>query len=268
MATTTTVSPASRPEIQPSPPENLVVAFRTGAIAPSGGCFSWSVQSIQVAAVSETGGGSARPVDQPGQPSPAAEPEAPPALQAEGAGPPEQNPADAALAEVAERLAGMEKQLAEFHRRAAHREAVIDRLHEENQQLRGGLSRIILEPVIADLIRLYDQLSRESRRLDGSGQDRQLIGSFAEDVGQILDRCGIEIFSAQPGDPFEPDRHRPLAVVVCDDEARHNTVAEVLAAGFADRDSGRIRRPVQARFHQYMPAGDGAGHSRDAAQSQ
>jgi len=175
---------------------------------------------------------------------------------------------DTALAGVTSRLAKVEEQLAEFHRRAAHREAVIDRLHEDNQQLRGGLGRIILEPVVADLIRLYDQLSRESRRLDGNGQDRQLITSFAEDVAQILDRCGIEIFSAQPGDPFEPDRHKPLAVVACDDEARHNTVAEVLAAGFTERDSGRIRRPVQARFHQYMPAGDGAGNSRDAAQSQ
>ncbi len=197
-----------------------------------------------MAAVSETDGDSARPVDQPGQ------------------------PADAALAEVADRLAGVEKQLAEFHRRAAHRESVIDRLHEENQEFRGGLGRIILEPVVTDLIRLYDQLSRESRRLESNGQDGQLMGSFAEDVAQILDRCGIEIFSAQPGDPFEPDRHKPLAVVACDDEARHNTVAEVLAAGFTERESGRIRRPVQARFHQYMRAGDGAGQSRDAAQSQ
>lgn len=192
----------------------------------------------------------------------------PPAAGADEAAAQAGNGDDTALAGVTSRLAKVEGQLAEFHRRAAHRELVIDRLHEENQQLRGGLGRIILEPVVADLIRLYDQLSRESRRLESNGQDGQLMGSFADDVAQILDRCGIEIFSAEPGDPFEPDRHKPLAVVACDDEARHNTVAEVLAAGFTDRDSGRIRRPVQARFHRYMPAGDRAGHSRDAAQSQ
>ena len=175
---------------------------------------------------------------------------------------------DTALAGLTSRLAKVEGQLAEFHRRAAHRELVIDRLHAENQEFRGGLGRIVLEPVVADLIRLYDQLSRESRRLESNGQDGRLMGSFADDVAQILDRCGIEIFSAEPGDPFEPDRHKPLAVVACDDEALHNTVAEVLAAGFTDRDSGRIRRPVQARFHQYTPAGDGAGHSRGAAESQ
>jgi len=161
--------------------------------------------------------------------------------------------AGAVLGELAGRLGRVEEQLAEFHRRSAHRELVIDRLHEENQQLRGGIARIILEPVVADLIRLDDQLTREVRRLESDGQDPRLLWSFAEDVRQILDRCGIDVFSAEPGDPFDRDRHRPLAVVACQDESRHNTVAEVVAAGFAERATGRVRRPVQARFYQYTP---------------
>jgi len=155
--------------------------------------------------------------------------------------------------DLAGRLGRVEAQLAEFHRRSAHRELVIDRLHEENQQLRGGMARLILEPVIADLIRLDDQLTREVRRLESDGQDPRLLWSFAEDVRQILDRCGIDVFSAEPGDPFDRDRHRPLAVVPCQDESRHNTVAEVVAAGFAERETGRVRRPVYARFYQYSP---------------
>lgn len=178
------------------------------------------------------------------------------------------NGGDAALSEITGRLVRLEEQLAEFHRRAAHRESVIDRLHEENQQLRGGFGRIVLEPVVTDLIRLYDQLSREVRRLRTSGQDWQLTSSFAEDVALILDRCGVESFSAEPGDRFEPDRHRPLAVVACADESRHNTVAEVVAVGFAERETGRVRRPVQARFHQYTPGQDEARPGHDAAQSQ
>jgi len=51
----------------------------------------------------------------------------------------------------------------------------------------------------------------------------------------------------------EARQHRSLAVVPCDDESRHNTVAEVVAVGFVERDTGRIRRPVQARVHQYSP---------------
>jgi molecular chaperone GrpE len=171
------------------------------------------------------------------------------------------------LGELAGRLDKVEKHLAEFHRRAAHRETVIDRLHEENQRLHDGFGRLILEPVAADLIRLYDQLEHEARRLDADGQDGQLLRSFADDVAQILDRCGIEVFSAEPGDAFERGRHRAVGVATCEDESQHNTVAEVVAIGFYERDTGRVRRPVHARFHQYSPAAGRPGQP-DAAQSQ
>jgi molecular chaperone GrpE len=173
----------------------------------------------------------------------------------------------AAVSDLAGRFSEVAEQLAEFHRRSAHRESVIDMLHEENQQLRAGMSRAILEPVVADLIRLYDQIDREVRRLRAAGQDERLLWSFADDIAQILDRCGIETYSAEPGDPFDRDRHRPLAVVACPDESRHNTVAEVASAGFAERETGRVRRPVQARFYQYTPAGEPA-HDGGAARSQ
>jgi molecular chaperone GrpE len=172
-----------------------------------------------------------------------------------------------AVNDLAGRFDKVEEHLAAFHRRSAHRESVIDMLHEENQQLRLGIGKAILEPIVADLIRLYDQIDREVRRLKADGQDKRLLWSFADDITQILDRCGVEIYSAQPGDPFDRDRHRPLGVVTCMDEAQHNTVAEVAAAGFAERETGRVRRPVQALFYQYTPAGEPA-HDDGAARSQ
>jgi molecular chaperone GrpE len=171
----------------------------------------------------------------------------------------------AALRELAAGLGRVEEHLGEFHRRSSHRETIIDRLHEENQRLRGGIGRIILEPVVADLIRLYDQLDREAGRAAPGDTAGQLVRSFGEDVAQILDRCGVELFTAEPGDPFERERHRALAVIPCDDPARHNTVADVIAAGFADRDTGRVRRPVQARFYQCLPGRDRAGPATGAA---
>jgi molecular chaperone GrpE len=180
----------------------------------------------------------------------------------------EKDESPAPSTDLAARFSQVEEQLAEFHQRSAHRESVIDRLHEENQRLRGGFGRIILEPVVADLIRLYDQLDREMRRIEDDGQDPRLLRSFAEDVRQILDRCGIDVFLAKPGDPFERYRHRPVAVVPCADESRHNTVAEVIAAGFFERDTGHMRRPVQAHFYQYAPDRDDAVPVRDAAQPQ
>lgn len=169
------------------------------------------------------------------------------------------------LGELAERLNRIEQHLAESHRRAAHRETVIDHLHAENQQLRDGFGRLLLEPVTADLIRLHDQLTREAKRLGAAGQDGRLLSSFAVDVELILDRCGVETFSAEPGDAFEGGRHRVVGVVPCADGSQHNTVAEVVAAGFYERDTSQVRRPLQARFHQFSPAPERPGQP-DAGQ--
>jgi molecular chaperone GrpE len=170
------------------------------------------------------------------------------------------------LRELVAGLRKVEERLAEFHQRAAHREAVIDRLHDDNQRLHDGFGRMVLEPVAADLIRLYDQLDREASRLEAGQQDGQLMRSFAEDVAEILDRCGFEVFSAEVGDPFERGRHRPVELVACDDESAHNTVAEVVTAGFFDRDADRVRRPVHARFYQYSRSTQ-ADPASDTAQS-
>jgi molecular chaperone GrpE len=162
-------------------------------------------------------------------------------------------PDRAGLSELASRLSRVEEQLAGFHQRAAHRESVIDQLHAENQLLKTGLSRVVLEPVVTDLIRLHDQLSRAARRQADDAQDAKLAWSFADEVARILERCGIDMYTAAPGELFDPIRHNPAGVLDSPDEALHNTVAEVTAAGFTDRDTGRVRRPLQARFHQYLP---------------
>jgi molecular chaperone GrpE len=159
----------------------------------------------------------------------------------------------AALDELAARFDQVEKQLAEFHRRSAFRESVIDRLHEENQQLRGGVDRAILSPVVTDLIRLYDQLGQASQRPAAGEQVAQLLRSFADDVADILDRCGYEVFTAETGEAYDHRRHRPLGTTPCLDEAQHNTVAEVVTAGFLERDTGQVRRRVHARFFQFDP---------------
>ncbi|SRR6266568_6530440 len=159
----------------------------------------------------------------------------------------------ASVEDLSKRFDAVAEQLSEFHRRAAHRELVIDRLHEENQRLKRGEYRVALEPVVADLIRLHDQLSREASR---SGADDGLLRSFAEEVAEILDRCSVEVFAAESGEPYDSDRHRPLAVVPTSDPELHNTVAEAVAAGFYDRETSRVRRPAQARFHQYRAEGE------------
>jgi hypothetical protein len=152
-------------------------------------------------------------------------------------------------------LARMAVAIEEFHRRSAHRETVIDRLHDENQELRSGMRRVLLDPVVTDLLRLHDGLSRQAARLVGQEQAgvADLFTSFAEDVELALDRCGMEVFTAEPREEFSASCHHVAGFEPCDDPSLHNTVAGVVAKGLRERETGRIRRAVKARFHRYEP---------------
>ncbi|MEO3825180.1 nucleotide exchange factor GrpE [Actinomadura sp. B10D3] len=151
-------------------------------------------------------------------------------------------------AEVREALAGLAARLDREHERAAHREAVIDRLHAENQRLRRGELEAMLEPVRSALYRLHDQARRESERLSAPEQaeppdPRQtalLLAAVADDVADALARLGVDRFTVEPGAPYDASRHRPVAVTPVDDPLRDGTVTGVGADGF--EQGGKVLR--------------------------
>ena len=91
----------------------------------------------------------------------------------------------AELSHISDQLNDLVAQGAEYHRRSVHREAVIDRLHEENQKLRDEVRASVFDPITADLMRLYDSFRRDADRLTESGADPglvKLMESYADDV--------------------------------------------------------------------------------------
>jgi len=164
--------------------------------------------------------------------------------------PPEPDP-------VAVRLDRIEERLADFHRRSAHRESIIDRLHAENQEFRDGLRRVILEPVVTDLMRLHDSMAREATRLlDGEPRTAKILSSYADEVELAVERCGYEMFPAVAGEPYQSGRHGPAGTVATGDPALHNTIAEPLATGLLEIESGKVRRPARARLYRFEPPAD------------
>jgi molecular chaperone GrpE (heat shock protein) len=123
------------------------------------------------------------------------------------------------------------------HERAAFRESIIDRLHEENQELRRDQLTTALEPVRARLYRLHETLRREARRwasgeAPGVEHVAPLLDAFADDVVDALERAGVQPLEVEVGERFDLGRHRPLKEMAVDDVARADTVVEVLAVGF------------------------------------
>jgi molecular chaperone GrpE len=173
--------------------------------------------------------------------------------------PPEQGPADidrvmAELGEIGSALAELTRVVHRDSERAAHREAIIDRLHEDNQLLRQGELQAMYEPVRTALYRLHDMTRRESERWAAPRPPdpvhiAPLLAAVADEIAEVLARSGVERFTVEPGDLYDGARHRPVATEPVDRPELDGTVVSARTDGFT-RCERVVRRAevVVARF--------------------
>ena len=171
------------------------------------------------------------------------------------------------LSELTSTVDVIRREMAVHHERAAARERVIDRLHEENQKLRAGERQILLRPYLIDLQRLRNDLLRQSGSLPDEmpgARIGELLASFAQSVELTLERGGVVVLRPTPGEPFDPSTQRAVEVVSTSVAGQDSMVAEVLADGYQDTVSNRILMPTSVKvFRLAATASD--GHSTTAA---
>lgn len=144
------------------------------------------------------------------------------------------------------------------HDRAAHREAIIDRLHDDNQALRRGELSTMFEPVRNALYRLHDLTRREAGRWAAPEPPEPahvapLLTAVADELAEALARTGVERFTVKPGDPFDPARHRPVGAAPATDPALDGTVAEVRTDGFEQGE--QVVRRAEVVVAKLTPGG-------------
>ncbi|GAA4627175.1 hypothetical protein GCM10023196_038340 [Actinoallomurus vinaceus] len=177
------------------------------------------------------------PTDGTGSPPPGDEPDSRPA----GESCPQ---VAASLEDIRSLLAGLTETAGREHERAAHRERVIDRLHEDNQRLRHGELQAAFEPVRAALYRLYDLVRREAERETADpAHTPRLLAAIADELAEVLARTGVERMPVEAGETFDPARHRPAGTQDVDDAELDGTIAKVRRAGFVRGD--RIARRAE-----------------------
>jgi molecular chaperone GrpE len=165
--------------------------------------------------------------------------------------PPDEGPAGAEqvtaeLGEIGSELARLAALLDREHERAAHREAIIDRLHEDNQVLRRGELQELQEPVRTALYRLHDMIKRESERWAAPrppdpAHVAPLLSAIADEVAEAVARTGVERFTVKPGDRYDAARHRPVATESVDDPELDGAVVSARTDGF-ERCDRVVRR--------------------------
>jgi molecular chaperone GrpE len=144
---------------------------------------------------------------------------------------------EASLEEIRALLADLTKTAGREHDRAAHREKIIDRLHEDNQRLRHSELQAAFEPVRTALYRLYDLVRRESERETADpAHVPKLLAAIADELAEIIARTGVERMPVEEGDPFDPARHRPAGTRATGDAELDSTIVTVQRAGFIRGD--------------------------------
>jgi molecular chaperone GrpE (heat shock protein) len=160
----------------------------------------------------------------------------------------------AELGEIGSALAALTEAVDRETERAAHREAIIDRLHEDNQLLRRGELEAMYEPVRSTLYRLHDMVKRESEHWAAPqppdpAHIAPLLSAVADEIAEALARSGVERFTVRPGDLYDASRHRPVAAEPVDTPKLDGTVVRARTDGFSRCDRV-VRRAdvVVARF--------------------
>jgi molecular chaperone GrpE (heat shock protein) len=152
------------------------------------------------------------------------------------------------LQTLADAVESLRAALTASQRAQEHQQALLDKLHDEKEQLREAEQRRQRDPVLRDLIQLSDTCLRTSRqwreRADVSQETAQtvaaVLGDAAEDVHLILERQGIEDFAPMAGDKFLRSESKAVGTQPTADEALDGMVAAVRKPGY--RLGGRVLR--------------------------
>lgn len=185
--------------------------------------------------------------------APPSEVEAPEVIDVEPVADPVEPEPAGPLLEVIETLGRIEGKVAESQRLLDRQSEVSSRLHAENQVLRAGELRKAQLPLVLNILRVYDDVTRmaETAADSSSGGDLQLA---AEAMTDALERSGVERLMIAPGEPFDAKRHKVTAIDPATDPEAERTVSRVVRTGFAWSDGELVRVSEVAVFKYTPPA--------------
>jgi molecular chaperone GrpE (heat shock protein) len=166
------------------------------------------------------------------------------------------------LVELGKELARLTEETARYHARAERREAVIDTMHAELEQLRRGERRSLLRPLVTEMCRTRDDLLRQADTLpEDFDRDHaaDLLRNFAASLEYTLEDNGVDSFEPEVGEAFDARQHRVTGKSPIADESLVGTVESVVAPGYRDTEAGTVISAARVVVHvaQAGESGDG-----------
>lgn len=129
----------------------------------------------------------------------------------------------------------------------AHKNKIIDNLHNDLQEYKSDFARKYMQSIIMDLIQVIDNFRKladhyDVRDPDASDPDKllRIIKNIPSDLEDIFYRQGVKPFTCD-GEIFDPSRQRVLKTLVTDEMEKDKMVAESLRPGY--EWDGQVIRP-------------------------
>ena len=132
----------------------------------------------------------------------------------------------------------------------------IEALYEELQGYRQGLYQQIMQPIVMDLIGIYDEMAGQLAR-DSGGSDGGL-GFLAEMVEEALARYEVARYEVD-GDAIDRSRQKVIRTRDTADPKLAKGLARRIRPGFEMQ--GKVIRPEWVEAYRYVPdAGQAVGN--------
>jgi molecular chaperone GrpE (heat shock protein) len=147
------------------------------------------------------------------------------------------------LTDLTSQLARLTEETAKYHARAERREAIIDTMHAELEQLRRGERRSLLRPLVTEVCRTRDDLLRQADTLPEDfdcARAADLLRSFAASLEYNLEDNGVHSYTPDIGAAFDVREHRVAGKSPTGDESLVGAVESVIAPGYRDTEAGIV----------------------------
>lgn len=164
------------------------------------------------------------------------------------------------IEEVLEQLNRLHKEFQGKLKYDAHKERIIDHLHQELQAYKNDIVKKHVQSLIMDLIKIIDdtrKFTEHYRTKEPSLEDIAKLLDFLDhipsDLEDILLWQGIKSFAGGES-AFDPCRQKVLKKIETIDKAKDKTIAESLRPGY--EWDGKVVRPEMVSIYLYTETGE------------
>ncbi|MGD9017913.1 MAG: nucleotide exchange factor GrpE [Desulfobacterales bacterium] len=165
---------------------------------------------------------------------------------------------DRRLGDLQDRLESLSQDFEGKLKYDAHKETIIDKLHQELQEYKQDLMKKLVLSFVLDVVKLSDDIRKwitHFKSLEPSQRDPMKLFRYLDAIPSDLDDIfywqGVKSFCSSDG-PIDPARQRALKKIPTDDPELDKTIAHTIRPGY--EWEGKVIRQEMVAVYVYSEA--------------